>query len=136
MTQTVKLCLQYGRPGSDPWVRKIPWRREWLPTPVFWPGEVHEQRSLAGYSPWDQKDLGKNEELTPPTFTFLLFSYSAVSSCSTETAVPQVSLFFTISWSLPKLMFIELVMSSNRLILYHPLLPPIFNLSQYQGFFQ
>ena len=32
-------CLQCGRPEFDPWVRKIPWRREWLPTPVFWPGE-------------------------------------------------------------------------------------------------
>ena len=25
----------------DPWVGKIPWRRQWLPIPVFWPGEVH-----------------------------------------------------------------------------------------------
>ena len=39
----------------DPWVRKIPWRREWLPTPVFSPGKFHEQRSLAGYSPWGHK---------------------------------------------------------------------------------
>jgi len=30
---------------------KIPWRREWLPTPVFLPGEFHGQRSLAGYFP-------------------------------------------------------------------------------------
>ena len=29
------------RPGFDPWVGKIPWRRERLPTPVFWPGEFH-----------------------------------------------------------------------------------------------
>ena len=29
------------------WVRKIPWRREWPPTPVFLPGESHGQRSLA-----------------------------------------------------------------------------------------
>jgi len=35
----------------DPWVRKIPWRRKWQPTPVFLPGESHEQRSLAGYGP-------------------------------------------------------------------------------------
>ena len=28
------------RPGFYPWVRKIPWRRKQLPTPVFWPGEV------------------------------------------------------------------------------------------------
>ena len=33
---------------SVPWVRKIPWRREWQPTP----GKFHGQRSLAGYSPW------------------------------------------------------------------------------------
>jgi len=31
----------------DLWVRKIPWRREWLPTPVFLPGEFQGQRSLA-----------------------------------------------------------------------------------------
>jgi len=30
-----------GRPGFDPWVGKIPWRREWLPTPISWPGELH-----------------------------------------------------------------------------------------------
>jgi len=29
------------RPGFDPWVGKIPWNRERLPTPVFWPGEFH-----------------------------------------------------------------------------------------------
>jgi len=40
------------RPRFDPWVRKISWRSEWLPTPVFLPGEFHGQRSLAGYSPW------------------------------------------------------------------------------------
>ena len=28
-------------PGFDPWVGKIPWRRERLPIPVFWPGEFH-----------------------------------------------------------------------------------------------
>ena len=34
-----RICLQCRRPGFDPWVGKIPWRREQLPTPVFWPGE-------------------------------------------------------------------------------------------------
>ena len=42
----------------DPWVKKIPWIREWLPTPVFLPGEFHGQRSLVGYSPWDHKESG------------------------------------------------------------------------------
>jgi len=35
-----------------PWVGKIPWKRERLPTPVVWPGEFHEQ-----YSPWGRKEL-------------------------------------------------------------------------------
>ena len=39
VAQLVKNCLQCGRPGFDPWVGKIPWRRERLPTPEFWPGE-------------------------------------------------------------------------------------------------
>jgi len=43
--------------GFDPWVGKIPWRRAWQPTPVFFPGESHRQRSLAGYSPWGHKEL-------------------------------------------------------------------------------
>ena len=37
--------------GFNPWVGKIPWKREWQPTPVFLPGEFHGQRSLVGYSP-------------------------------------------------------------------------------------
>ena len=47
--------------GFNPWVEKIPLRREWLPTPVFLPGEVHGQRSLAGYSPWGCKELNTPE---------------------------------------------------------------------------
>ena len=39
------------RCGFDPWVRKIPWRRAWQPTPVFLPGKSHGWGSLAGYHP-------------------------------------------------------------------------------------
>ena len=58
---TVKLrrqsiCLQCGRPGFNPWVRKIPWRRKWQPTPVFLPGELYRLRGLVGYSPWGCKE--------------------------------------------------------------------------------
>ena len=44
------------RQGFDSWVGKIPWRREWQPTPVFLPGEFQGQRSLAGYSPRGLKE--------------------------------------------------------------------------------
>ena len=53
-----------GGPGFDPWVRKIPWKKEWLPTPVFLPREFHRQRSLAGCSPWDHKESDTTERLT------------------------------------------------------------------------
>ena len=44
-----------GRYGFDSWVGKFPWRKEWLPTLIYLPGESHGQRSLAGYNPWDHK---------------------------------------------------------------------------------
>ena len=47
-----------------PWVRKTPWRREWLSTPVFLPGEFHGQRSLVGHSPWGHKESDTTEQLT------------------------------------------------------------------------
>ena len=42
---------RHKRPGFDPWVGKISWRRAWQPTQVFFPGESHGQKSLVGYSP-------------------------------------------------------------------------------------
>ena len=42
--------------GFSPWVGKIPWRRESLPTPVFWPGEFHGLYSL-----WGCKELDMTE---------------------------------------------------------------------------
>ena len=51
-------CLQCRILGLDPGVGKIPWRREWLPTPVFLPGECHGQRNLLG-SEKEQIILGK-----------------------------------------------------------------------------
>ena len=45
----------------DPWVRKIPWRKAWQPTPVFLSRESHGQRSLVGYSPWGHKETDMTE---------------------------------------------------------------------------
>ena len=63
-----KICLQCRRAGFHPRVGKIAWRREWLLTAVFLPGEFHGQRSLVGYSPWGHKESDKTEPL--PLFTF------------------------------------------------------------------
>ena len=57
------VCLQWGRPRFDPWVRKIPSRRNWQSTPLFLPWESHGGRSLVGYSPWDCKESDTTEWL-------------------------------------------------------------------------
>ena len=57
-------CRRRRRHGFDPWVKKIPWRKKWLPTPVFLPGKVRGQRSLAGFSSWGHKELDLTEWLS------------------------------------------------------------------------
>ena len=54
MAQTVKNLPAMQDSWVDPWVGKIPWRREWLHTPKG-------QRSLAGRSPLDHKELDTTE---------------------------------------------------------------------------
>ena len=66
--ETTELCSWASRvaqTGFSPWVRKILWRRNWPPTPVFLPGEFHGQRkNLAGPSLWGRKESDKTEQLT------------------------------------------------------------------------
>ena len=52
-----------GDLGLILWIGKIPWRRERLPTLVFWPGEFYGL-----YSPWDRKE-------SDTTFTFFINDY-------------------------------------------------------------
>ena len=71
--------------GFDSWVGKIPWRREWQPTPIFLPRKSHGQRSLAGFSPWGRKESHKNERLTlslSPSLLRLCVSYTHGASLS------------------------------------------------------
>ena len=51
----------------DLWVGTILWRRAWQPTPVFFRGESHGQRSLVGYSPWGHRESDTAEQLTAAT---------------------------------------------------------------------
>ena len=61
-------------PTFDPYVRKIPCRREWQPTPLFLSGESRGQRSLVGYSPWGHKESDRTERVT------LSLSHMAINS--------------------------------------------------------
>ena len=83
-------CRRHKRHGFNPWVRKIPWRRKWQPTPEFLPGKSRGQRSLVGYSPWGHTESDLTEQahvhalgmlrVLLPLASALLFSCSVVSN--------------------------------------------------------
>ena len=79
-----EVVYQRNRHGFDAWVRKVPWKRKWQPTPVFLPGKFHEQRSLAGYSPWGHKrvrhDLATKQQ--QQSFNIILIYLTWVSMSS------------------------------------------------------
>ena len=62
--QTVKRPPAMQDTRLNPWVRTIPWRRQWHPTPVLLPGKPHGRRSLVGYSPWGHKESDTTEQQT------------------------------------------------------------------------
>ena len=57
-------AFHYKGRGFNPWVGKIPWRRERLPTPVLWPGKFHGLYSPRGRKKWDT-----TERLSLHTYT-------------------------------------------------------------------
>ena len=61
VAQVVKNLPAMKETQFDPWITTIPWRIEWLPTPIFLPGEFHGQRSLADYSPLGPKESDTTE---------------------------------------------------------------------------
>ena len=52
------ICLQCWRPRFNPWVREIPWKRNWQPTPVFLPRKIPWMEG-----PWDHKESDMTERL-------------------------------------------------------------------------
>ena len=80
-----KECL-CRRPRFYPWVRKIPWPREWLPTPVFLLEESHGQRSLVVYSSKGLKELDTTEQFCR-LHSLLIFFLLRSQFCIQETTV-------------------------------------------------
>ena len=68
--------MECRRPGFSPQVGKIPWRREWLPTAVFLPGESHGL-----YSPWGHKESDMTERLLLTIYQNLPESLSSWAFC-------------------------------------------------------
>ena len=79
----------------DPWVRMIPWRRKWQPTPVFLPGEFHAQRSLAGYSPWESI-VGINPATWGSVLCAGFFTRTKPASFGSTPFVSELYLYFSV----------------------------------------
>ena len=84
-------CRKRKRLGFNPWVKKIPWRRAWQPTPVFLPGESHGQRNLAGCSPVGCKELDKTEVISQThvhTYNWSDYTHTYHTTPHTHTPLP------------------------------------------------
>ena len=137
-----------GDLGFDPWVGNIPWRREWLPTPVFLSGKFHGQRTLVG-----------SLSLTPPGSPYIIYIiykiyiyiyvYNSFGTWSVS-SVPQScpTICSTMNRSTPGLPVHHQLPESTQIHVHrvgdaiqpsHPLSspsPPALNLAQHQGLFQ
>ena len=69
---------------QETWVLSLDWedplRREWQPTTVFLPGEVHRQTSLAGHSPWGCMELGTTNTINQLYFIKTNYKYSTLTA--------------------------------------------------------
>ena len=61
--ESTYICLQCRRPEFNPWVGKTPWRREWLPTPVFWPENSMDREAWRVVCPWGCNELDATKQL-------------------------------------------------------------------------
>ena len=92
---------QHRRCRFNSWIRKIPWRREWLPLTVFLPGKPHRKKSLVGYSKWSCKrvrhDLATKQqqqqmENSQLTSYSMMKAWKLFLRSGTKTRVPNLTL--------------------------------------------
>ena len=105
-------CLQHGRPGFHPWVGKIPWRRERLPTPGFWPGGFHGLDS-----PWFHQEPGSTGRLSLSLSPFLgRYCVGLVENISKEITFFQENLeILSLNYSTKDIIYTYLPEISNKI---------------------
>ena len=87
----------------DPWLGKIPWRKEWQPTPVFLLGKSHGQRSLGGYSPWGLKESDMTEHRHTHTHIHTLIHMCQTLCRYQEWNTVSIFVEFPVKWQEGKL---------------------------------
>ena len=84
MTLYMRQQKRHRWPGFNPWVRKIPWRRKWHPTPVLLPGKFRGLRSLVDYSPWGHKKSDTTEQLDWTEYSIVYIYHSFLIHSSAD----------------------------------------------------
>ena len=148
--ETAYQCRRCKRLRFDSWVRKMPWRRKWQPTPVFLPGKSHGQKSLVCYSPWGCRRVRQNQESKQqqhallirikPNFSesvqFSLVAQSCLTLCDPMNhSMPGLP----VHHQLPEFTQTHVHRVSDTIQPSHPLSspsPPAPNPSQHQSLFQ
>ena len=82
--------------------REDPLEKGMVPTLVFLPGKFHGQRILAGYSPWDCKELDTSELLTPPSPYICVYSVLMILNKQYLRDVPENSMLLLLSYYVHK----------------------------------
>ena len=110
-------CSRCRRPGFDPWVGKIPWKRKRQPVPIFLSGESHGQRSLAGYSPWSHKGSDMTEHTCDTPSSALICAQARPAAPALVSGPPWVALLSCDSPVLPVLDSLHSHRSSSKVLL-------------------
>ena len=84
MAQKVKIHLQCGKPGLNPWVQQIPWKRKWQPTPISCLKTLYGQRSLVGYNPLPNDVEIPGPPLLPTTLYLIVPLFQGVNDLSVQ----------------------------------------------------
>ena len=133
---------QCGRPGFNPWVGKIPWRRKWQPTPVLLPRKSHGRRSLVQVTVHGVSKSRTHWEISLHNMLqFYLVQFSSVAQSSPTLCNPmnRSTPGLPVHHQLPGFTQTHVHRVGDAIQPSHPLsspFPPAFNLSQYQGLLQ
>ena len=122
-----RTCLQCRKPGIDTLIRKIPWRRIWLATPLFLPGDFHGQMNLAVYSPWRCKESDTSDGLSTLlsnvyTVSNKYHSYRFIAlggTVGTHIITPKMYDFCKVLHNFPYISTIPVISYTKRQVSYH-----------------
>ena len=113
VVQTVQRQSTIGGPVFHPWVRKIPWKRKWQPTPVLMPGKSHGLGALWATVHLVSKSLTRlSDSTTPPQAHISETVLIPIPLCPIEGHKRKWK--FPISYKTVKLLFLNCV-STNTL---------------------